>query len=104
MVVFDGVGGSISGFTITGGTGGDGYGIYCKSGANPTITNNVIRGNSPYGIYCVSSSPTITNNTITGNSQHGIYFLSSSFPNHHQQCNNRKYPVWHRQRRGLPNH
>ena len=66
VVIFDGNGAdsaSISGFTITGGTGSEGYGVWCKNGADPTISSgNTIRGNSRDGIYCQSSSPTITNN------------------------------------------
>ncbi len=60
----------ITGNTITGNFGG---GIYCcQQQLSPTISHNVITGNSsPHnggGIYCNDhSSPTISNNTITGN-------------------------------------
>ncbi|MBU1598958.1 right-handed parallel beta-helix repeat-containing protein, partial [bacterium] len=69
---------SISGFKITGATGGwpNGMGIYCNNGS-PTITNNTILGNSGSGISCNSSFPSITNNTISGNNS-GIYCNFSS--------------------------
>jgi len=51
--------------------------IYCKNGADPTISGNTIRGNGRDDIYCSSSSPTITNNVITGNSVYGISSSSS---------------------------
>lgn len=62
----------IDGFTITGGSGTYIYpdvcggGILCAS-ASPTISNNIISGNSaPRGgaIYCLASSPTIAGNQI----------------------------------------
>jgi parallel beta-helix repeat protein len=48
----------------------------CDGGSSPTITNNIIMGNSALwqggGIGCYNSaSPTISNNTITGNSAIG---------------------------------
>jgi parallel beta-helix repeat protein len=74
----------IEGFTITHGEGG----IYC-GGSSPTITLNLITGNTAEyglgggGIVCIdSSAPTITGNTITGNSAisrgGGIYCYYSS--------------------------
>ncbi|MDI6794695.1 MAG: hypothetical protein QME81_17820 [bacterium] len=48
-VTFDGNGADsavISGFTITGSTGGSGYGIVCFNGADPAITNNTISENN----------------------------------------------------------
>jgi len=75
--------------TITGNstTGGDGGGIYCDVSASPTITNNLIAGNSAYcggAIHCdSSSSPAISNNTITGNSASasgGAVYCRSSSP------------------------
>ncbi len=70
----------LSGFTITGGLAEWGGGVFC-SGASPTITNNMITGNSVYkeyhggswsgrggGVYCGdSSSAIITYNTIVAN-------------------------------------
>ncbi|MBU0579474.1 right-handed parallel beta-helix repeat-containing protein, partial [Patescibacteria group bacterium] len=68
---------SISGFIITGGSEGS-NGIYCNNGS-PTITNNIISGNSNSGIYCWYSSPFITNNTLTGNST-SIFCYNHSSP------------------------
>ncbi|MFH1098057.1 MAG: right-handed parallel beta-helix repeat-containing protein, partial [Candidatus Desantisbacteria bacterium] len=84
-VTFDGTstnGAIVFGFKITGATGSwpNGNGIHCNNGADPSITNNTISGNSNHGIYCDYSSPTITNNTITGNNYRGIYCSSSSSP------------------------
>jgi len=71
----------LEGFMLTNGTGSinsygglSGGGVYC-SGSSPTISNNTISNNSPYGdfglgggISCESSSsPLISDNTITGN-------------------------------------
>ena len=68
----------IDGFTIRNGSGTFlyhqyyGAGILCESTSSPTISNNVITGNTVEGygggIYCSSSSPVITGNTITNNS------------------------------------
>ncbi|MDA3936384.1 MAG: cell wall-binding repeat-containing protein [Actinomycetota bacterium] len=80
-----GDGETISGFTITRGSGSYGGGIVCAF-SSPTITNNTIIGNSSTwhagGIIAnEDSSPTITNNTIadnmTGGSGGGIYCWSS---------------------------
>jgi len=60
----------IEGFTITGGYGGNGSGIYCDD-SSPTITGCTISDNTASlggGIYCRDdSSPTITDCTITNN-------------------------------------
>ena len=64
----------IEGFTITGGYGGYGCGIYCDY-SSPTITGCTITGNTASdagygkggGIYCYSSSPTISDCTISNN-------------------------------------
>lgn len=77
----------ISGFTVTGGNGSYGGGIYCKG--SPTIINNIITGNvAGYGggIYCSSSSysPTIHNNTIVYNLANygaGLYNCHGSIAN-----------------------
>ncbi|MFH1961832.1 MAG: right-handed parallel beta-helix repeat-containing protein [bacterium] len=79
-VTFDGSGADnavISGFRITGATGGLRNGISCKN-SSPTITNNIISGNACHGISCNYSSPLITNNTISGNYSCGISCGSSS--------------------------
>ena len=67
----------INGFTIQNGVANEGSGIYC--GGSPTITNNIISGNSATGwggggggIWCYDSNPTITNNIISGNSATGL--------------------------------
>ena len=70
---------TVSGYTITNGfvitDNRSGSGIYCYE-SSPTITNNIITGNSAGrgedygwggGIYCSGSSPTIANNIITRN-------------------------------------
>jgi parallel beta-helix repeat protein len=78
----------IEGFTITNGSGSlGGGGIYCFL-SSPTITNNIIKGNSAptgAGISCMwLSSPSIINNVITGNSASskggGIYCEFGSSP------------------------
>ena len=60
----------ITGFTIQNGYAYYGGGIVCGP-SNPTISNNIITGNSASmiggGIYCDNSSPTIINNIISGN-------------------------------------
>jgi parallel beta-helix repeat protein len=72
----EGAGTIIEGFTITGGSGGNGGGIACVESSpmiiNCTITGNTASGTSPPrggGIYCYgnSSSPTISGCTISGN-------------------------------------
>ncbi len=56
---------TIDGFTIRNGSN---FGINCVRISWPTISNNIIIGNSGGGINCGVSSATICNNTITGNS------------------------------------
>jgi len=78
------------GFTITNGSSTFGGGIRCWNYSSPTITNNVLTGNTAYdwdggGISCCfSSSPIITNNTImlntAKNSGGGIHSTNSSSP------------------------
>jgi nitrous oxidase accessory protein NosD len=67
----------LEGFTLTNGSGTHSYpdynggGIYCWLDSSPTITNNIITGNSCYrggGIWCYSSTPVITDNIISNNS------------------------------------
>ena len=73
---------SISGFKITGATGDlpNGNGIYCNQGS-PTITTNILTGNTYDGIICLDhSSPSITNNTILGNGYYGIHCFYYSSP------------------------
>ncbi|UCC44408.1 MAG: right-handed parallel beta-helix repeat-containing protein [Candidatus Zixiibacteriota bacterium] len=71
---------AITGFTIRNGSAG---GIRCSS-TSPTISSNVISGNSASyggGIACWSSNPTISSNTLSGNSASsggGIYCSNSS--------------------------
>lgn len=74
-----GVGATISGFTITGGSATYGGGIFSGSGS-PMIMNDTITGNSASnwggGIYCGSSSMVIVNDVIEGNTASvggGIY-------------------------------
>jgi len=85
----------LAGFTLANGEGQlqwwpdfTGGGITCDYYSSPTITNNVISGNSAAfgcGIYCNDhSSPTITNNIISDNlptlAGGGIYCSYSSSP------------------------
>jgi len=71
----EGVSSILNGFTITKGFNSIfGGGVYCES--SPTITNNIISGNSASkcggGIFCFKlSTPTIYNNTISWNSAGG---------------------------------
>lgn len=62
----------LEGFTITNGLAGNGGGIYCGSGAAPTITGNIISANEATGlygggIYCYRADAAVTGNVITGN-------------------------------------
>lgn len=60
----------LAGFTITGGEGPGGGGIFCGASSSPTIAYNIITGNSGQhggGINCFQSSPRILNNTIAEN-------------------------------------
>ena len=60
----------LDGFTITGGGGTWGGGVYCVYYACPIIQNNIITNNKAEvggGIYCYLSSAVITNNQIIGN-------------------------------------
>lgn len=80
---------AVIGFTIQNGQNHNGGGIYC-SRSGPTITGNVITGNSAKGgyydggggIFCLSSSPTIRDNVINNNSASpnggGIYCSEGS--------------------------
>ena len=69
----------LEGFTLTNGTGTAtasgtcGGGVYCTNGSSPTLSHNIIKGNSVTchggGICCFDkSSPTLTDNLITKNS------------------------------------
>jgi len=76
----------ITGFTIRNGLAASGGGIYCIN-SNPTISNNIIIGNSAFeggGVSCDGANPTIAGNTITGNSADslggGIFCGNSSNP------------------------
>jgi hypothetical protein len=60
----------LCGFTITGGTGIEGSGVFCD-GTSPTVEHNHITNNCPQydggGIRVNLGSPDIRHNTITGN-------------------------------------
>jgi hypothetical protein len=62
----------LMGLTITNGNGGGGSGGISCGNSSPTITNNVIVGNSTIdnggGIECDGGSAVVTDNIITGNS------------------------------------
>ena len=58
------------------------YGVRCSDYACPRIANNIMTGNSYFGVYSGDyASPIITNNTIVsnwggvGNDMHGTYYL-----------------------------
>ncbi len=75
----------LAGFTITGGEGPGGGGIFCGASSSPTIAYNIITGNSGQhggGINCFQSSPRILNNTIAENTASddggGIFLIASS--------------------------
>jgi parallel beta-helix repeat protein/predicted outer membrane repeat protein len=61
----------LDGFTITGGNGGNGGGMY-NDQSSPTVTGCTFQGNSASGsgggMFNVFSSPTVTNCTFSGNS------------------------------------
>ncbi len=77
----------LEGFTLTGGKGSSGGGVYCV-GSSPTLTNCTISGNVATdgggGVYCEwGGSPTLTECTISGNSAAGglgggVYCFHSS--------------------------
>jgi len=63
-------------FTIRNGFAQQGGGVYCDSGSNPTIVNNIITMNEAYsvsnssrggGICCIDSDPLVLNNSIYQN-------------------------------------
>ena len=60
----------LCGFTITGGVGAEGSGVYC-AGSSPTIDHNTITNNCPQydggGIHVADGGPLIEHNDITGN-------------------------------------
>jgi predicted outer membrane repeat protein len=69
-VVTGATGATIDGFTITGGSGNQGAGMYNNS-ASPSVVNCSISGNygtsDGGGMYNLTASPTITNCTFSGN-------------------------------------
>ncbi|MCH2134198.1 MAG: right-handed parallel beta-helix repeat-containing protein [Phycisphaerales bacterium] len=80
----EGSGTIIEGFTITGGWGERGGGVYCFN-SNPTFTDCTIFGNiaeSSGGGVCAddSSNPTLIDCSILNNTPRGIYCRSSSSP------------------------
>ncbi len=60
----------LCGFTITGGVGAEGSGVYCV-GSSPTVDHNTITNNCPQssggGVRVDDGGPLIHYNTITGN-------------------------------------
>jgi hypothetical protein len=69
------------GFTVTNGKGGGSFpnytggGISCINNSSPSITNNIIYGNTTNcggGILCYNSSPIIEKNIIDNNNASGI--------------------------------
>ena len=74
------------GFTITGGNGREGGGVFCLR-ASPEISYCVIAGNNAQdggGIYLYGSGPQINNLTITGNASEsgasGIHMRNGAYP------------------------
>ena len=84
----EGVGSVLSGFTIAGGSGTDGGGMYNKS-SSPTVTNCVFDGNfasrNGGGMYNEASSPAVTSCVFDGNSASraggGMFNRFDSTPN-----------------------
>lgn len=73
---------TVDGFTFTGATGLDGYGIFVNGGNQATIKNNVIKNNSQEGIYIIDSWKSIIDgNWITDTGSHGIYAKDSDLLN-----------------------
>jgi parallel beta-helix repeat protein len=77
----------IIGFTLQNGTGGIAGGIYCDGESSPTISHNIISGNSGDhggGILCGNdSSPSIGDNIISENHAHsggGIFCMGGARP------------------------
>lgn len=74
----------LTGFTIRNGLDDEGGGIFCGVSTSPTLTENVIHGNTAGhggGIYCVDASPDIAYNAIYGNEAGfggGCYCLNAS--------------------------
>gem|GEM_PF-2109574 len=69
---------TVDGFTITGATGLDGYGIFVDNASNATIKYNIIKNNSQDGIFLNKSfNSTISYNLITDTGRHGIYAKGS---------------------------
>lgn len=65
----------LTGFTITG------RGIYCY-GTSPTISKNIIKDCSDYGIHGENNAaPIISGNTINSNGRQGIYFCNGPITN-----------------------
>jgi hypothetical protein len=73
-VVFAARNSTLDGFTITGGSGASGGGIFCYD-CSPTLTDLIILRNSAAenggGIFCCDGSPTLTNLIILTNSAAG---------------------------------
>jgi len=65
----------LDGFTITGYVDYDIHGVYCEHAQNLTISHNIIKNNTEYGIFYYGqiSSLVISNNIIVGNRSGGIY-------------------------------
>lgn len=73
---------TVDGFTFTGATGLDGYGIFINGGNQATIKNNVIKNNSQEGIYIINSWKSIVDgNWISDTGSHGIYAKDSNLLN-----------------------
>jgi parallel beta-helix repeat protein len=69
---------NITGFNVSGATGGDKAGIYLNGSQHCNISNNNA-SNNHCGIYLYSSSNnTLTSNTVSNNNDDGIYLKSSS--------------------------
>lgn len=61
----------LTGFTLTNGSQYNGGGVSCSNGSSPTITYNLISGNTTAsnggGLRCEGASPTVTDNVIQNN-------------------------------------
>jgi len=68
----------LDGFTVTGGKGTSGGGVYCT--ASSLLRNCVIKNNAGAGVHCYQSSPTVSNCLIVENTEKGVVCESSSSP------------------------
>jgi|GEM_PF-2042748 len=74
--------GLMDGCLVTfGGAGGRMANIYCATGSDPVIQNNIIERSAVYGLACADAAlPTITSNTFQHNGDHPISLFANYVP------------------------